>query len=419
MFNYPRPTTTTDYLSGFQDNVLEFFPHAEGYVKYTEGYFNYVFNYTDHLGNVRLSYAKDPNGGTTRIMEENHYYPFGLKQTNYDNGTQRFMRAIGPGDLPVIIAPDIFGSGSYKYKYNGKELQDELGLNWYDYHARNYDPAVGRWPCIDPQAELLERSSPYVYALNSPLIYVDNDGELPILMNGKTTSDSERADVSYWTASIVNTIKGSGIANPGGEVHYVDGNKGHSWYGRSGGYASKDDNVLAPIRKAQGGRYAANGDWKTILSKLARDPEMGKIIEKIQIYTQSRGAAFGVGYTERLLKLIKENSSQFADASNVIDFVYNMAPHQSDFLTAPNGVDSYSMDHDRDKLSDNDMKGVKGAFSSGEKSKGFFGAHSITSFQNDLKAFASSFLKGGTSQDIINNFVKTMKDKYGVTVTVQ
>ena len=119
--------TTTDYLSGFQyqNNVLEFFPHAEGYVKYTEGYYNYIFNYTDHLGNVRLSYAQDPNGGAIRVLEENHYYPFGLKHSNYDNGNQRFMRGTGPGDVPVIIAPDISGSGSYKYKYNGKELQDE------------------------------------------------------------------------------------------------------------------------------------------------------------------------------------------------------------------------------------------------------------------------------------------------------
>ena len=289
----------------------------------------------------------------------------------------------------------------------------------YDYGMRNYDPALGRWMNIDPKAEFLERSSPYVYALNSPLVYVDKDGELPILINGKTMNDNERADVSYWTASIVNTIKNSGIANPGGEVHYVDGNRGHSWHHSVGGHATQYDNSIPPSRRAQGGRYAADGDWKTILSKLARDPETGKIIEKIQIYTHSRGAAFGIGYTERLLELIKENSSQFADAGNVIDFVYNMAPHQSDFLTAPDGVDSYSMDHGRDKLSDNDMKGVKGAFTSDEKSGGFFGAHSITSFNNDLKAFTSAFIKGGSSQDVINNFIKTMKDKYGVTVTVQ
>ena len=40
---------------------------------------------------------------------------------------------------------------------------------------------------------------------------------------------------------------------------------------------------------------------------------------------------------------------------------------------------------------------------------GFFGAHAIESFQNDLTAFTSSFLKGVSSQDVINNFVKTMK----------
>ena len=64
--------TITDYLNGFQyqNNVLEFFPHAEGYVKYTERYYNYAFNYTDHLGNVRLSYAQDPNGFATRVLEE-------------------------------------------------------------------------------------------------------------------------------------------------------------------------------------------------------------------------------------------------------------------------------------------------------------------------------------------------------------
>jgi len=39
---------------------------------------------------------------------------------------------------------------TYKYKYNGKELQDELGLNMYDYGGRNYDPAIGRWFNIEP-----------------------------------------------------------------------------------------------------------------------------------------------------------------------------------------------------------------------------------------------------------------------------
>ncbi|OYQ49735.1 hypothetical protein CHU92_00265, partial [Flavobacterium cyanobacteriorum] len=45
----------------------------------------------------------------------------------------------------------------YKYKYQEQEWQDELGLNMYDYGARNYDPALGRWHNIDPLAEVSRR----------------------------------------------------------------------------------------------------------------------------------------------------------------------------------------------------------------------------------------------------------------------
>ena len=35
------------------------------------------------------------------------------------------------------------------YKYNGKELDNHNGLNWYDYGARHYDPAIARWMAIE------------------------------------------------------------------------------------------------------------------------------------------------------------------------------------------------------------------------------------------------------------------------------
>ena len=155
----PASVVTTDYLKGFQykDNVLQFFPTAEGYVKNTAGVYSYVFNYKDHLGNVRLSYSdSDKNGiiASSEILEENNYYPFGLKHKGYNDGLANI----------------------YKYKYNGKELQDELSLNLYDYGARNYDPVLGRWLTVDPLAEKYPAYSSYCYVMNNPLRFVDPTG---------------------------------------------------------------------------------------------------------------------------------------------------------------------------------------------------------------------------------------------------
>ncbi len=198
-------TTTTDYLSGFQykNAELQFFPHAEGYVHYTKplaaqggensalGSFNYVFNYTDHLGNVRVSFAKDPlQGNVLKILEENHYYPFGMKHENY-NVTRLNFKFYPETGVDLVPLPAV-ANASYNYKYNGKELQEELGLNMYDYGFRNYDPAIGRWMNIDPLAEMGRRFSPYNYALNNPVRFIDPDGMWSYDTNGNaTTSDKD------------------------------------------------------------------------------------------------------------------------------------------------------------------------------------------------------------------------------------
>jgi RHS repeat-associated protein len=63
------------------------------------------------------------------------------------------------------------------YKYNGKELNEDWGLGWYDYGARWYMPDLGRWGAVDPLAEDYTPLNPYNYVADNPIINYDPDGE--------------------------------------------------------------------------------------------------------------------------------------------------------------------------------------------------------------------------------------------------
>ncbi|MFV0149251.1 DUF1990 family protein [Empedobacter falsenii] len=54
----------------------------------------------------------------------------------------------------------------YKYKYQGQERQEELGLNWDSFKWRNYDPAIGRFFNVDPITEKYVDWAPYVFSGN-------------------------------------------------------------------------------------------------------------------------------------------------------------------------------------------------------------------------------------------------------------
>ena len=140
-------TTTTDYCGNviYENGTQKLLLTEEGYINLT-GTQQYHYYLKDHQGNNRVVINQS---GT--VEETNHYYPFG----------------------------GVFGTtgNTQPYKYNGKELDTKKGLNWYDYGARHYDAALGRFTTNDRFAEKYYSMSPYQYGANNPVNNIDVNGD--------------------------------------------------------------------------------------------------------------------------------------------------------------------------------------------------------------------------------------------------
>ena len=143
-------SVTTDYCGNvvYENGVPQILLTEVGYVSLTDGQYHYYLK--DHQGNNRVVVAEE---GT--VEEVNDYYAFGgLMSTSSRQNVQ-------------------------PYKYNGKELDRKDGLDWYDYGARYYDVALGRWHVVDPMSEKYYGVSPYLYCVNNPILLVDPNGMWP------------------------------------------------------------------------------------------------------------------------------------------------------------------------------------------------------------------------------------------------
>ncbi|MBQ9215272.1 MAG: hypothetical protein IJ159_00780 [Prevotella sp.] len=164
---YGSPSKTINYSGNmvYENGTLKQILTEGGYVTLSGTTPTYHAYIRDHQGNNRVVIN---NSGT--IEQVNHYYPFGYffaETTNAD--TQR-------------------------YKYNDKEFDMMHGLNWYDYGARHYDPAMMRFTTMDPMCEKYYHLSPYAYCGNNPVNAVDPTGNDIRIWNDE--------DNSYFTYSI-------------------------------------------------------------------------------------------------------------------------------------------------------------------------------------------------------------------------
>ena len=164
-----NPDNTARYYHGSmvydKDKKLELVLHEEGTIKATTSgsstTYAYQYNLKDHLGNTRAMFSKAAGAGQAPVLAQaTDYYPFGKSFEN-NNVTKN------------------------RYLYNGKELQDQViggtPFGWYDYGARFYDPELGVFHTMDPLAERFSFQSPFAYAANNPIIYIDKDGKGPLL----------------------------------------------------------------------------------------------------------------------------------------------------------------------------------------------------------------------------------------------
>ncbi len=155
--------TPDRYYAGafeYDDNKeLELIHTEEGVINVTGSTYDYEYFLKDHLGNTRVTFK--PDGNSLTLLQKVDYYPFGM------------------------VADKTNGESDNKYLYNGKELQDEIDLDWYDYGARFYDAQIGRWHVQDLLAEKYYEWTPYNYVGNNPIKridlfgfdwYIDKDG---------------------------------------------------------------------------------------------------------------------------------------------------------------------------------------------------------------------------------------------------
>jgi RHS repeat-associated protein len=166
-----------------------------------------LYELNNHLGNVYVTVSdkklgvdadnagieKQAENYTANVISSQDYYVFGA----------------------MMQGRKFSGSTGYRYAFGGKEKNDELNGegNSYDFGARIYDPRLGRWLAVDPQAEKYTSYSPYHAMYCNPIAVKDDDGEENIVVVGNQ-GGSPDSDKNSW-------YKGGGYRYGENKKHFL------------------------------------------------------------------------------------------------------------------------------------------------------------------------------------------------------
>ncbi len=214
------------------------------------------------------------NADSNEVLSENHYYPFGMNM----NGA--WMNNQGRAT---------------NYKYNGKELNQDFGLDWYDYGARWYDASIGRWNAVDPMAVLYLGHSLYSFVLGNPTNAIDPDGQLVIFINGNHYGSGGSS--RYW--GVFSDRVRKHFHNE--KALYFDGSLG----GYAGIYSLNDVTTSRRMKQLSPGRRRRAGYdlGKRIARQIIESLGTG---ETIKLITHSMGGTFGRGFAQALEEVAEE-----------------------------------------------------------------------------------------------------------------
>ncbi len=164
----------------YTNSTVDAIYHAEGRAVKDGSTWDHEYVITDHLGNTRVRFHDDNGNGTinsSELLSTHDYYPFGME----------------------------WNAGSYQYTYNGKERNDELGLDLFDFGARMYDPVIGNWLHVDPMSGSMVNWTPYNYAFRNPVLYTDPSGlyseigcpDCPVYVHPGVTVTAANSETNY------------------------------------------------------------------------------------------------------------------------------------------------------------------------------------------------------------------------------